>query len=96
MKTQNIKTVEYTFKIPTDLICAIEYGDFDSDLNEMDIHAVKLFWDKCAELRKENNGDSYSLQYSESHDFGLFSYPFSVLAEAGEVTECTVTIHIYK
>jgi hypothetical protein len=83
--------ITYSFRIPTILICGIEYGGFDG-LNDADIKAIHDFWNECDELAKKNGKKSYSIDYSEESYFGIYDSPFSQIAYCGDVTDATVTI----
>jgi hypothetical protein len=85
------KTTTYNFRIPTVLICGIEYGGFDG-LNNEDIKAIHDFWNVCSELARDNGKKSYSIDYSEESYFGLYESPFTAIAYSGDVTDATVTI----
>ena len=81
----------YEYKIPSALLCGIEYDSFD-DLNDNEIKAIHDFWNICNDLVKENKGTSYSIEYSEDSEFSLFEYPFTTIAQSGDITNAIVTI----
>jgi hypothetical protein len=85
------KTTIYSYRIPSFLVCGIEYGGFD-DLNDDEIAAIKEFWEVCNALVTENNGNSYSIDYSEDNYFSLFESPFTKVAYSGDVIDATITI----
>lgn len=82
---------EYDYKLPTPLIASIEYGSFDG-LEDNEIEAIEAFYNVLNDLKNENNGTSYTIEYSEEHNFGLFEHPFTSIAQAGDVTESKVFI----
>ena len=81
----------YEYKIPSSLICGIEYGSFD-DLYDNEIKAIHDFWNICNDLVRENQGTSYSIVYSDNSYFGLYESPFTSIAQSGDITDATITI----
>ena len=81
----------YEYKIPSSLICGIEYDSFD-DLNDDELKAINNFWSICSDLVKINKGNGYTIEYSEDSEFSLFEYPFTSIAQSGDITNAIVTI----
>ena len=81
----------YEYKIPSSLICGIEYDSFD-DLNDNELKAINKFWSICSDLVKINKGNGYTIEYSDNSYFGLYESPFTAIAQSGDITNAIVTI----
>lgn len=85
---------EYAWKIPTPLVCAVEYGDFNGDYTDDEIAAVKRFWFQLSDIVKSHKASHYTIEYAEESSFSTYERPFTTIASAGDVTDSK--IHIFK
>lgn len=83
---------EYAWKIPTPLVCAVEYGDFNGDFTDDEIAAVKRFWEQLNDIVKSHKANHYTIEYAEEPSFGTFESPFNSIASVGDVTDSTIYI----
>ena len=83
---------EYAWKIPTPLVCAVEYGDFNGDYTDDEIAAVKRFCFALSGIVKSHKASHYTIEYAEESHFSAYESPFNSIASAGDVTDSTIYI----